>query len=94
MSVNWPTVDELKSRLDITSDDWDVQLARLLEACIDEIKAKVGNWDESVDSPDEALSQAALELAVESGMSGESAQPLGSKSNHLLYGHRRRWGTA
>ena len=94
MAVNWPTVDELKARLDIASTDWDDQLARLLEACIGEVKAKVGDWDESVDLPDDALAQSALELAVESGMGGESAPPVGAKSSHLLFGHRRRWGTA
>lgn len=92
--VNWPTVDELKARLDITSNAWDDQLARLIQACIGEVKAKVGNWDEALDSPDENLAQAALELAVESGMGGDGAPPIGSKSGHLLYGHRRRWGTA
>lgn len=92
--MNWPTVDELKARLDITSDDWDDQLARLLQACIDETKARVGDWDESLDLPDEALAQAALELAVERGMTGENAPPVGSRSGQLLFGHRRRWGTA
>ena len=92
--MNWPTVDELKARLDITSNDWDDQLARLIQACIDETKAKVGDWDEAVDQPDEALAQSALELAVERGMTGESAPAVGSRSGSLLYGHRRRWGTA
>ena len=92
--MNWPTIDELKARLDITSTDWDDQLARLLQACISEVKAKVGDWDESVDLPDEALAQAALELACERGVAGENAPPVGLRSSPLLYGHRRRWGTA
>lgn len=92
--MNWPTVDELKARLDITSTDWDDQLARLMQACIDEVKARVGDWDDAVDLPDEAIAQSALELAVERGSSGENAPPVGSRSTPLLFGHRRRWGTA
>lgn len=92
--MSWPTVEELKARLDITSDDWDDQLTRLLAACIGEVKVRIGQWVEGVDEPSDALAQAALELAVERGTTGENATPVGGRSTPLLFGNRRRWGTA
>lgn len=89
-AVAWPTVAELKQRLDVTSDDWDDQLARLLAAAIGITKARVGDWVEDYDQPDEALSQSALELAVEMGASG-APQEGPTKSKALLYGKRRRF---
>jgi hypothetical protein len=92
-AVAWPTTAELKQRLDITSDDWDDQLDRLLAAAIAETKQRVGNWVEDYDRPDEAVSQSALELAVEVAQTGEAAaSSVASKSRHLLYGKRRRFG--
>lgn len=92
--ANWPTVDELKARLDVTSSDWDDQLARLLVVVVGEIKAKVGAWDESLDLPDETLAQAALERAVEYGLTGEMPAMGTGKAERLMLGHRRRWGIA
>jgi hypothetical protein len=92
-AVAWPTTAELKQRLDITSTDWDTQLDRLLAGAIAETKARVGEWDEDFDQPDEALSQSALELAVEIAQTGEdAAASVHSKSRGLLYGKRRRFG--
>ena len=92
-AVEWPTTTELKQRLDITSDDWDAQLGRLLAAAITETKSRVGEWDEDFDQPDEGISQSALELAVELAQTGEAAVASAvSKSRHLLYGKRRRFG--
>ena len=92
-AVAWPTTAELKQRLDITSTDWDDQLDRLLATAIDETKRRLGEWDDGFDEPDEAVSQSALELAVELAQSGEAAASApGAKSRHLLYGHRRRFG--
>jgi hypothetical protein len=88
----WPTRDELKQRLDITSTDWDDQLDRVLAAAVAETKARVGDWVEGVDTPDDALAQSALERAVELGSIGEGAAVV--KSRQLLYGHRKRFGTA
>lgn len=90
--ATWPTVSELKARLDVTSDDWDDQLTRLLDACIAETKARVGEWVEGVDTPTDSLAQSALERAVDYGTTG-GVSPTG-KAEHLLYGHRRRFGTA
>ena len=92
-AAEWPTTAELKQRLDITSTDWDEQLTRLLAAAITETKARIGEWDEDFDQPDEGISQSALELAVELAQTGEAASSsVASKSRHLLYGKRRRFG--
>jgi hypothetical protein len=99
-AAEWPTSAELKQRLDITSDDWDDQLARLLAAAIAQTKQRVGDWVEDFDQPNEAIAQSALELAVElSATRDEFARIRGtdvlvdrSKSKQLLMGHRRRFG--
>lgn len=99
-AVAWPTTAELKQRLDITSTDWDDQLDRLLAAAIAMTKGRVGEWDEDFDQPDEAVSHSALELAVELAKTTEDIQITRStdavvdtsKSQKLLYGHRRRFG--
>lgn len=92
-AVAWPTTAELKQRLDITSADWDDQLDRLLTGAISKTKARVGDWDEDFDQPDEAISQSALELAVELAQTGEAAAAsVNAKSHALLTGHRRRFG--
>lgn len=88
----WPTAAELKQRLNIDSADWDDHMDRLLASGIAWAKAKVGDWDEDTDAPDDALSQAALERAVEQATNGEVAGSLPRKSESLLYGHRRRFG--
>jgi hypothetical protein len=92
VAVAWPTTAELKQRLDITSADWDDQLDRVLATAIEETKARIGNWVEDYDSPDAAVSQSALELAVEMAQTGEAVSLQLSKSRHLLYGKRRRFG--
>jgi hypothetical protein len=92
-AVDWPTTAELKQRLDITSDDWDSQLSRLLAAAIAETKQRVGNWVEDYDRPNEQVSQSALELAVEMAQTGnEAVSSTKSKSHALLVGNRRRFG--
>ena len=92
-AVAWPTVAELKQRLDVTSADWDDQLERLLAAAITSTKARIGEWDEQFDQPDEQVSQSALELAVETAQTGAAAlTDTKSKSYALLFGHRRRFG--
>lgn len=92
--LDWPTADELKQRLDITSDAWDDHMDRLIASGIAWVKAQVGNWDEDLDEPDEALAQAALERAVELATNGEGVSPTPFKSAAQLYGHRRRFGVA
>lgn len=94
-AVDWPTLEELKQRLDVTSTDWDgdsdvTRLTRLLDAAIAHTKARKGDWVEDYDQPDEALAQSALELAIEYASTGEV--PASPKSKALLYGQRRRFG--
>ena len=88
----WPTAADLKQRLDITSDDWDDHMDRLIASGIAWVKATVGDWDEGLDSPSDALSQSALERAVEMATNGPEATSV--KSSAQLYGHRRRFGVA
>ena len=88
----WPTAAELKQRLDITSNDWDDHMDRLIASGIAWVKASVGDWDENLDAPDEALAQAALERAVERATNGPETGTSPRKSDSLLYGHRRRFG--
>ena len=97
MAADWPDLDELKQRLDVTSEDWDgddddSRLTRVLAAAIAQTKLRVGSWVEGVDNPDEALAQSALELAVEWSSTGTPAEY--PNSERLLYGRRRRFGTA
>ena len=93
MAAAWPTTAELKQRLNVDSTDWDDQLDRVLAAAIDKTKRRVGDWVEDFDQPDEAISQSALELAVEMAQTGnEAVSDPRSKSRALLYGQRRRFG--
>ena len=92
-AVAWPTVAELKQRLDITATDWDAQLGRVIAAAIAETKTRVGDWVDDYDQPDEGVSQSALELAVEMAQTGSDAiSDTKSKSRALLFGKRRRFG--
>ncbi len=87
----WPTVAELKQRLDITSTDWDDQLTRLLAGAVSVTKQRLGDWVEDYDQPADAVSQSALELAVEMAANGQP-QEGPTKSKSMLYGERRRFG--
>lgn len=99
----WPELDELKQRLDITSDDWDgddysdpTRLSRLLAAAIAQTKATVGLWDEYADEPDEALAEYALRLAELMALKPEVAAAAATDPTlgRLLFGHRRKFGIA
>ena len=68
----WPELDELKQVLDVTSEDWDgdvayddstTRLTRLLSAAIARVKTDVGVWDEDTDEPTDRQAQAALRMA-------------------------------
>ena len=87
----WPTVAELKQRLDVTDDAWDAQLERLLAGAISMTKARVGDWVDDYDQPNDQQSHSALELAVEIAQTGQP-EPGPAKSKALLYGQRRRFG--
>lgn len=93
----WPTVDELKKVLDVTSDDFDHQLDRHLDAAIEQVKLDVGEWDEMESEPTQSLSQAALLLAVRIARAqGEAPRDLTQDREYsrLLKGSRLRFPIA
>ena len=103
-TVDWPVLEEFKQRLSISDDDvdWDgtdsdgevTRLSRLLAAAIEQTKTRIGDWDESSDSPTEAQAQSALELACEYAMKvPDPGRPV-TRSMQLLVGSRRKYGTA
>lgn len=95
----WPTVDELKKVLDVTSDDLDHQLDRHLDAAIEQVKLDTGDWDEMEDEPTSSLAQAALLLAVRIAKApAESSEAIRWAAHRqdanygmLLKGRRRRF---
>ena len=95
--ADWPDLDELKDRLDVTSEDHDTTLEKDLASGIAKVKLDVGRWDEYEDEPDDRLSQAALRMAEliatrpEAQPGALAADPTYSR---LLSGHRRRFGIA
>src|SRR6188768_1572178 len=71
-ATGWPTLDELKQLLDITSEDWDgdsddTRLTRVLASAIDLIKVEISGssvvFDDIVVDPTDSQAQAALRLA-------------------------------
>lgn len=92
----WPDLDELKQVLDVTSDDWDTTLERVLDSAIAKVKADVGDWDEDIDVPDERLAQAALRMGELLAQRPDSAANVLNDAvyRNLLFAHRRKWGTA
>jgi hypothetical protein len=98
----WPTLDELKKVLDVTSDDFDHQLERRMDAAIEQVKLDVGDWDEAVDDPSPSLAEAALLLAVRMAKAPAEAVETVTWAAHrqdtnyqrLLKGHRRRFSIA
>jgi hypothetical protein len=94
--ADWPQPDELKLVIDFTADDQDLTLDRLLAAAIARVKTDVGDWDEDVDQPDEALSAAALRMAELISSRPEAVRERFKDVTYslLLKGHRRRFGVA
>ena len=95
--ADWPGPDEVKQVLDITSEDWDDVVDRVLSAAIYHVKHDVGQWDDDVDEPDDSLSQAALVAAEVLSERTESARlnPVTDpRYLMLLKGHRRRFAVA
>ena len=90
----WPTLDELKKVLDVTSDDFDHQLERVLDAAIEQVKLDVGEWDESVDDPTASLAAAALTKAEMATNTTTDTETLQQRYWLLLKGHRRRFAIA
>ncbi len=96
--ADWPTADELKQVVNLVdNDDWDTTIDRVLASAIAKVKHDVGLWDELVDEPDDALSQAALRMAeMISERPGAPMKVLGQDAAYraLLFGHRKRFAVA
>ncbi len=90
----WPTLDELKKVLDVTSDDFDHHLERMLDAAIEQVKLDVGDWDDAVDDPDASLATAALIKAEMASNTTTDQEVLRQRYLLLLKGHRRRFAIA
>lgn len=93
----WPTIEELKALLDVTSDEWDATLDLQLDAAIAQVKLDVGAWDELTDIPDASLGRAAIRMAVLLRSNAET--PTASLSADPIYkrcmaGHHRRFSFA
>lgn len=96
MAGAWPTVDDLKQRVDVEGTEaWNTDLESAMQAGIDRVKGDVGAWDEDVDEPDDSLYQASLR-AAEMLRSNETAPLLEKDPQYLglLRGHRREFGIA
>jgi hypothetical protein len=97
----WPDADELKRVLDVTGDEHDTTLDRVLAAAISRVKDEVGGtgddneWDEYEDEPDDNHGQAALRMA-ELMATRPDADPalLGKDPTYraLLFGRRKQFG--
>lgn len=92
--ADWPDAAELKQVLDVTSDDWDTTLDRVLASAITRVKGDVGDWDDDVDAPDENLAGAALRMAELLALRPEAAADSVKDPTYdrLLAGHRRVFG--
>ena len=104
--ADWPTLDELKQLLDITSEDWDgdsddTRLTRVLASAIDLTKLEISGstlvFDDIIVDPTDAQAQAALRLA-ELIATRPDASPgalfRDQTIKRLLYGSRRAFGVA
>ena len=92
----WPALAELKQVLDVDSTDWDTTLTRVLASAINKVKSDVGEWDDDVDEPTDALSQAALRMAELMAQRPEAAAETVNDITYrrLLSGKRRKFGVA
>jgi hypothetical protein len=99
--ADWPDLDEFKQVVDVTSDDWNNTLERVRLAAIGKVKSDRGLWDELVDTPDDALAQAALRMAEliadrPDGVPTTAQAWVGLAKDptyaSLLSGHRRSFG--
>jgi hypothetical protein len=92
--ADWPDAAELKQVLDVTSDDWDTTLDRVLAAAVTRVKGDVGDWDDDVDEPDDNLAQAALRMGELLALRPEAAVDSIKDPTYdrLMAGHRRVFG--
>jgi len=95
--ADWPDADELKQVLDITSNDWDETIDRVLASAILKVKQDVGCWDEYETEPDDSLAQAALRMGELMGLRPDAVPNTFSGDPtylRLLSGHRRKFSIA
>lgn len=103
--ADWPDTDELAQVLNVDNvGDWQTTLDRVLASAIARVKIDVGQWDEDVDEPDDALAQAALRMAELISQRPEAIVSYRAQANavlaadptyqRLLVGHRRTFGVA
>jgi hypothetical protein len=98
--ADWPELDELKKKLDVSTDDWDDHLTGLLASAIEQVQIDVtGHRDEEVDEITESLAKAALVLAIDLGTTGGEPNTGNVAARlpayqRLLKGHRVRFGVA
>ena len=95
--ADWPGPDELKQLVDVTSEDWDETLDRVLASAIYHVRHDIGVPDTESFEPDDSLAQAALVAAEVLSQRTEAsrAQPITDpRYLTLLKGHRRRFSVA
>lgn len=93
----WPTLDELKLIVDVdpNSTDFDVTIARQLDVAIGLVKHEVGQWDDVLDVPDDALAGAALRAGYLLSLKESPAAIVNDEVfATYMHGHRRRFSIA
>ena len=92
--ADWPDPAELKQVLDVTSDDWDATLDRVMASAISRVKGDRGSWDEDVDVPDENMAAAALRMGELLALRPEAAADSIKDPTYdrLMAGRRRKFG--
>ncbi len=95
---DWPTLDELKQVLDVTSEYWDgdldgTRLTAVLESAIEHVKRETGFTDYE-DFPSVGQSRAALRMAELMALRPESAAEANKDPVYRmhLYGEHKRFG--
>lgn len=96
--VQWPDTAELKQVLDITSEDWDDTLDRVMASAIDTTKemivGTVTAYDARYTEPTDKHAQAALRMAELIATRPEATPGQDPTIRRLLFGQRRRFGVA
>lgn len=94
----WPTIEQFKRVINFDpegEDPYDGTLVQLLDSAIARVKLDVGEWDEDVDEPDEALSMGALRMAQLMALNPAAAADIVARDptyQRHLFGHRRSFG--
>ena len=95
--ADWPDAEEVKQVLDITSEDWDDTIDRVLATAIAQVKIDVGCWDEYEDEPTDKMAQAALRMGELIGLRPDAVAGVNRRDPtylQLLSGERRKFSIA